>query len=108
MTKTVFLSYATKDGDLARDLRRLLQDQGLSVWMDDHVLKPGDDLEDALDQGIEQAQAVLVLFSLNAMNSQWVEREVQKAIALAKTVIPSASSRYRIGRCQASKSSWNW
>ncbi|MDJ0839775.1 MAG: tetratricopeptide repeat protein [Acidobacteriota bacterium] len=84
----LFLSYASQDKDLAHKLRNLLQDHLLTVWLDDHRLNPGDNLKKSLEEGIDNAEAVLVLFSLHTLNSEWCCLEVKKAVELEKPVIP--------------------
>lgn len=41
-TYDVFLSHSSKDKAIVRDIAERLRDDGLRVWLDEWVLKPGD------------------------------------------------------------------
>jgi TIR domain len=41
MSYDVFISYASADREVAAQLRRLLEEQGLSVWQDTEELRGG-------------------------------------------------------------------
>ena len=57
----VFLSHSAADKKLAERLTQSLEEQGLSVWFDDHELKAGDDWHQAIEQAIDSARNVVLL-----------------------------------------------
>lgn len=82
---TVFLSYASKDHQMAERIRRTLAGFEYSVWADSS-LAPGIDADQQIARAIDQAVArgfVLVLLSPNSMESAWVRREVQYSLGKA-------------------------
>ena len=79
-SKSVFISHASKDDDFVKDLRLILEGQGISVWVDSRNLRGGNKLKPEIDQAIEQARQVLVVLSPNTINSPWVRTEIHKAL----------------------------
>ncbi len=56
----VFLSHSVKDKPIVRELAERLRKDGLKVWLDEWVLKPGDHVQAKIEEGLEQSR-VLVL-----------------------------------------------
>lgn len=79
----IFLSYAHEDEDLARPLAEELRQGGAFVWMDRDELVAGDRLEDRIRSAIRSSDLFLVLLSPNSQQSQWLNRELQIALATA-------------------------
>jgi TIR domain len=81
----LFLSYTHQDTNRAETLARLLEDAGLTVWWDRQMVA-GDKIHDVVDEQIEKAKAVIVLWSPISVKSDWVRGEAQTAHELAKLV----------------------
>jgi hypothetical protein len=56
----VFLSHSTKDKKIVRDIAERLKKDGVKVWFDEWVLKPGDSIPSKIEEGLEHSR-VLVL-----------------------------------------------
>jgi hypothetical protein len=70
----VFISYARNDAPQARGMAAALERAGHKVWWDRHIpggTEYGHEIEDAL----RDADAVVVLWSQDAVNSSWVRDE---------------------------------
>lgn len=78
MAENIFLSYAREDESKASELVRLLKVEGWSVWWDREVV-PGQDFELEIDVALKNAQAVLVLWSVYSVSSNWVRNEAMEA-----------------------------
>ncbi len=78
----IFISHATEDDEFVTELRRALEGQGLKVWVDSRNLVAGQKLDPEISRAIEAARQVLVVFSLNTVNSAWVRKEIQHAQAV--------------------------
>lgn len=78
----IFISHTSKDDEFVKDLRLALQGQGLNVWVDSRNLRGGAKLAPEIEQALEEARAVIVVFSQNTFDSDWVFDEVQKAIEI--------------------------
>ena len=72
----LFVSYSKKDIRFARHLRKLLEDEGFGVWMDESKLVPSEQWWPAIERNIDSCAAFLVIMSANSKGSRWVEREI--------------------------------
>ncbi|MDB4303391.1 toll/interleukin-1 receptor domain-containing protein [Desulfosarcina sp.] len=75
-----FISYSHQDKSFARRLHDQLQARGIRCWLDEHQLLPGDDLHDMIDRGIRLWDKILLCCSEAALNSWWVDKELDRAI----------------------------
>ena len=82
----LFISYAREDRTVAARLANRLQRAGFSVWWDRSLLA-GDDIERVIDAEINNAKAVIVIWSANSAPSTWV-RSVASAALAAKKLVP--------------------
>jgi|SRR5271165_1279567 len=74
-----FISYSHADKQFARHLYAQLQDRGVRCFLDDHDLKPGDRILDAVDRAIRVHDKLLLCCSEAALTSWWVKDEIRKA-----------------------------
>jgi len=74
----VFLSYARGDRAAAERLARAIGETGLTVWWDRHI-KGGAEFSRDIEQQLEAASRVLVLWSKEAVGSRWVRDEASVA-----------------------------
>ncbi|MEO0601216.1 MAG: TIR domain-containing protein [Myxococcota bacterium] len=89
----LFLSYSSRDGELARRLATDLEAHGCEVWLDQWRLEVGQPFEQPIEQGIGEAELVLVLLTSHSVASSWVEREwrlkiEEEATSRSLSVIP--------------------
>ena len=75
-----FISYSHTDKPFAGRLHDQLQARGIRCWLDEHQLKPGDDIYEGVDRGIRLWDKVLLCCSAASLSSWWVEREIDTAI----------------------------
>src|SRR5262245_23948027 len=80
----VFISHATSDDAFVTELRLVLDELRIPVWVDSHNLRGGNTLAPEIAQAIEQARQVIVVLSLQTINSRWVSREIRKALQVQK------------------------
>ena len=82
----VFLSHSSKDKSVVRAVAERLRKNGLRVWFEDWVLKPGDSIPAKIDEGLEQSRVLACLavasqrrrmlcMSANAFGSDWAQLE---------------------------------
>lgn len=74
----VFLSYARPTVNQARRLAAVLRNAGFSVWFDEN-LPAHRAYSDVIEEHLEEAAAVVVLWSEEASRSQWVRSEANRA-----------------------------
>lgn len=71
----VFLSHNSKDKARVCLLAERLRDAGLEVWLDEWVIRPGDFIPLAIEQGLEKARILILCLSPHALASGWVTLE---------------------------------
>lgn len=76
----VFLSYSSKDKDLARKIAYDLRNNDIDVWFDEWEIRVGESITQKISQGLENSDFVAVLLTINSINSGWVEKEWQSKI----------------------------
>ena len=77
---SIFISHATEDQEFVKQLQEKLEGQGKSAQIDSHTLHTGDQLDPQIKQSIEAASCFLLVVSIHALNSQWVQKEVRYAL----------------------------
>lgn len=76
-----FISYSSKDEDFATCLHADLQSKGVRVWFAPHDMRVGAKLRPTIDESIKVYDKLLLVLSGNSVGSQWVEQEVETALA---------------------------
>jgi TIR domain len=74
------LSYATEDEPFVTKLYADLQAQGVPCWLAEQDGKLGDKLRADIYRAIRQKEKLLLILSQNAIESTWVEEEVDVAL----------------------------
>jgi hypothetical protein len=82
----LFLSYAREDRECAEILARALSSRGWSVWWDRQI-QVGRSFSEVIEQELEKARCVIVLWSRHAVASEWVQSEAAEA-ASRKVLVP--------------------
>lgn len=85
---TIFVSYSTEDVETADSLISDLVMAERNCWQDKIAIKGGDDWIDAIPQGIENSYVMIVLVTINSLNSEWVRDEILWARQQEKVIIP--------------------
>jgi len=74
-THDVFLSHSAKDKAVVRPLAERLRTDGLKVWFDEWVIKPGDSIPAKIEAGLEHSRVLVLCMSANAFGSDWAQLE---------------------------------
>ncbi|MEL7728081.1 toll/interleukin-1 receptor domain-containing protein [Citromicrobium bathyomarinum] len=74
----IFISYSRKDRHTASRLAELLVQSNYTVWWDQN-LKRGSRFREVIEAELDQARAVIVLWSLSSTHSRWVLDEADHA-----------------------------
>lgn len=106
----IFISYASADRDSARLLANALEVEGRSVWWDRTIL-PGKVFDQVIAQALDEAKAVMVLWSSTSIASDWVKEEIADAarkgtlvpVLIEEVMIPLGFRRFQA----ADLSEWN-
>lgn len=81
----VFISYARESKDRVEAIAHALEAEGFTIWWDAE-LPPHRTYAEVIDEQIDAAKAVVVVWSQAARASQWVRAEADKARNQAKLV----------------------
>lgn len=78
---TCFISYSSKDKKFAEKLHADLQARGVNVWFAPHDMMIGARIRPTIDASIQSYDKLLLILSKDSVTSQWVEQEVETALA---------------------------
>jgi len=78
---TCFISYSSKDQAFADRLYTDLQRNSVRCWFAPEDMKIGDKLRHRIDESIRLYDKLLLVLSEHSVSSQWVEQEVETALA---------------------------
>lgn len=79
----VFLSYRSVNRGWVLNLYDVLTELGFKVFLDQYVLKPGDSLVRVLEDGLDNSQAGVLIWSNAAKDSEWIRNEYDTMISRA-------------------------
>lgn len=94
----VFISYARRDyvdsqnninpRSIIYRIQHVLKEAGLTYWIDEEGLKPGENFPEKIVDQIENSKVFLLVLSSNSNSSPWVVNEVATANLFKKPIIP--------------------
>jgi TIR domain len=76
----VFINYSHKDAELATQLAGRLKDAGLEAWFDKWEILPGDNWAEKTSEGLKESDAMVVLLTPNALESDAVQNNISYAL----------------------------
>lgn len=88
MSHDIFISYSRQDTERMQQVRDGLRETGLSVWTDEGIEPGTESWKRALSDAITGCTSVVVLFSPDAAQSTWVNRELDFAELHQKKIYP--------------------
>lgn len=97
MKYDVFISYSSKDKEVADFLCKKIEEQDLKCWIAPRNETAGMSYARQILQAISNSSVVLVCFSQHANSSDHVESEIDNAFSAGKVIIP-----FRIDNCEMS------
>ena len=80
MGQHVFISHSSQNDEFVKKLRETLELHGQLPWVDSRELTGGADLNATNEQCVRSARHLLVVLSIAALGSDWVQREVRWAL----------------------------
>jgi TIR domain/Caspase domain len=84
----IFISYSRVNKEFAATIRDALILAGHKAWMDEQGIVGGDDWRIRIGAAIDEAKAVVTILSSEALNSNWVRRELNYADKAGKPILP--------------------
>lgn len=105
MTPRVFVSHASEDKQrFVVKFAQRLRENGVDAWLDQWEMLPGDSLVDRIfEQGLKNAQAVVIVLSAVSVEKPWVREElnhsVVKRISRGLKIIPVVIDKCEVPQC---------
>ncbi|WDE02475.1 toll/interleukin-1 receptor domain-containing protein [Thalassomonas actiniarum] len=96
----IFISHSSKDKPFVKKLASALLSEGFPVWLDSWKLEVGDSLIDKVYDGIEASSLVLLVVSKSAVESGWVNREINAALVKEETIGRKFLIPLRVDSCE--------
>jgi hypothetical protein len=84
----IFVSYASRDRDAAFRIVSFLEEHGITCWVAPRDVPPGVEYGQAIIDGIGQSRAFVLVLSDESNESQFVRKEVERAVSKTKLVLP--------------------
>jgi TIR domain/Bacterial Ig-like domain (group 2) len=81
----IFLSYANEDRETARAVAGLLESAGCTVWWDRRI-PAGRTWRSMIEEALRDMRCMVVLWSTNSVDSDWVKEEAEEARAIGKLI----------------------
>ncbi len=88
MGAEIFISYKSEEEAYAREIRRVLEENGFSCWMAPDSIPSGSNYMKQIPQAIDDCRVMIVLVSEKSQESTWVKNEFNQAVTQDKLIIP--------------------
>ncbi|MEI9914987.1 MAG: toll/interleukin-1 receptor domain-containing protein [Methylovirgula sp.] len=88
MSAPVFITHSSRDYKQSRAIVDVLEKNGIPCWISERDIGAGDNYGDAIVDAIENAKAMVLVFSVNANNSDEIKKEIALASQRKLTVVP--------------------
>jgi TolB-like protein/Tfp pilus assembly protein PilF len=82
-----FISYASQDAGIAKDLCAALERDGVRCWIAPRDVRPGDFYADSIVQAINACAVLVLVLSQSSISSDHVLREVERASAKKRPIL---------------------
>lgn len=93
-----FISYSTKDKDVAFKVLEAIESTGHSCWIAPRNIPYGTSYARAIMEGIDECDTFIVIITDNSIKSEDVLNEIDNAHAIKRTIIPVLLTETRLPR----------
>jgi hypothetical protein len=102
----IFISYSKSDRAKAQMLAKALEREGWSVWWDPKI-PPGKTFDEVIEQALDAAKCVVVLWSKKSASSDWVKTEAaagkRRGILIPALIEDDVKLPFEFSRLHASR-----
>jgi hypothetical protein len=84
----IFITYSSKDQKVARTICTALENRGLICWISSRNVKPGQNYQEQIVRAIRASRVMVLVFTVNANNSNEIKKELALASQNNLVVIP--------------------
>ena len=86
--KVIFISYSSKDTEIAEKARDYIEDNGLNCWMAPRDVDTSASYSQEIMKGLINAKMILLVFSKDSHDSKYVREELNNAFIRDKPILP--------------------
>ena len=86
-SRDAFLSYASRDGEVAERLCRELEAGGITVWMAPRDVPAGANYADAIVRALNACRTLVVVLSAHSVGSAHVGKEIERASSKRRPIL---------------------
>jgi TolB-like protein len=86
-SRDAFLSYASRDGEVAARLCRELEAGGITVWMAPRDVPAGANYADAIVRALNACRTLVVVLSAHSVGSAHVGKEIERASSKRRPIL---------------------
>ncbi len=83
-----FISYSTKNQASADAMRELFKKHNIDTWMAPYDIPAGSSYMGEINRALVGCDCLVLMLSEAAQNSQWVLKELERAVSYKKTIVP--------------------
>lgn len=94
----VFISYSTKDSDVANLVHSYLEGNGIGCWIASRNIEGGESFAAQIVDAIEGASAFVMIYSANSNDSDHCSNELSLAFGYKKKIIPFKLGDFTISK----------
>ena len=73
----IFLSYKSEDSEKAQKIAEAIEKKGYTVWWD-RIIPPGRSFDEVIEEELDEAKCVVVLWSEKSIKAKWVKTEASE------------------------------
>jgi Flp pilus assembly protein TadD len=88
MAHDIFVSYAHQDRTVANAVLATLEAHGIRCWIAPRDILPGSDWGASIIDALQEAKAMVLVFSSGSNDSEQIKREVERAVHQGIAVVP--------------------
>ena len=88
MNHDVFISYSSKNKQVADAVVHYLEENKIRCWVAPRDIPPGSEYGDVIIEAIKTTRVFVLLYSESSIVSPWVKSETNRAVAYGKVIIP--------------------
>lgn len=92
----IFISYSSKEYDIACRFRQAFSERGIICWMAPESIPIGSNYAVEIPKAIQDADIFVLILSDNSQNSVWVRKEIDLAVNLNKLIFPIKTGNYQL------------
>lgn len=95
---SIFISHSSKDADIALKICEILERNGKNCFIAPRDIRMGKEYAEEIVNGIDNAEAMILLMSENANKSPHVLREVERAVSKSVPILVYALEKVQLSK----------